>query len=407
MSTETLRFETETDVVPNGMNVIDRMMRPDHFLEMLSRQASEREDIMIGDVTDLDLKWVADDHSAGFVIQPKSSCVSKNPRLKDFFKTEKQMKLSDTGVRSLAHQVNRSWKQMENFDNPSGRLLSEFHDWYRKERGQGLIVRTTNHGLGEKDRVVDAFVPGDMNTISNFDLMRSVVEATIQKHGDCIRGIQCLNGDSPENLSYRMVFGDPIFKESGNDTRKILFLMLNFMGSEHGLNQTELDLGFWRMVCANGAMRKDLRLVRASWNRFKSESKFLSKVNNLIDMSGIYGESISRLVKEWEETELEESPVEVLVALNEQKLLDKRHYETAMLSVDQVDVDTNWDMLNLLTDAAKTHGDQRRRLGAESRSLALAMQPRSFNGVISEGFSKTLASGDFRKEFKGFDVRDN
>jgi hypothetical protein len=78
-----------------------------------------------------------------------------------------------------------------------------------------------------------------------------------------------------------------------------------------------------------------------------------------------------------------------------------------MLGVDQTIVETNWDFLNLLTDSAKTHGDMRKRSRAESRALMMAMQPSAFNGIVTEGFSKTASKADFLKELKGFSPRNN
>lgn len=406
---ESVRFETEQARNPNGLGLMDRMMRPDHFLNLLESEAEQREDLMVADVSALNLKWneAKDGSAAHFSISPDAKSFVKGSRIREWFESYGSMRVDYTGYRSACKQIERTPKTLNKFDNPAGRFMSELSDYYRRSSGRGIIVRTNNHGRPEKGRTVDAFCPGKMNMVSNFQLAMAIFSRINQVYGDCIRGVQTIRGDEPENLSYRILFGNPIAKEKNRDPRHMSFLMFSFMGSEHGLTQTDLDLGFWRMVCTNGAMRRDLNICHASWRRFDSEKKFLHRAGNLVNMAGVYGDCIGRKIHELEEMELAQSPHDILSALQVQRLMDKRTLETAELSLNSSVPETNWDFLNLLTDASKTHADMRRRSKAESTALMLSMQPRAFNGIVTDGFNKTASRGDFRAELGKFDVRNN
>jgi len=406
---DTIRFETEQARNPNALGVMDRMMRPDHFLNMLAKEAECREDILVTDASSLNLRFKkADSKKASrFVIEPDPNLFPKGSKVREWFKEYGEMVIDPTGYRSACNQIERSAKVFTKFSDPQGRFMSELTDYFRRSSGRGLIVRTTNHGRKEEYRTVDAFAPGNTNTISNFQLMSATMHRINQVYGDCIRGVHTMLGENPENLSYRLLFGNPIYREAGGDHKKMSFLMFNFMGSEHCFSKTEIDLGFWRMICANGAVRHDLSLCHVSWNRFDSENKFLKKVSNLIDMSGVFGDCIARKIQFLESSPLEIEPHDLLTALDERRLIDARVFSTAMLSLNQVLPETNWDFLNLLTDSAKTHGDMRNRTKAESKALMLAMQPKAFNGVVTDGFSKVSASGDLMSDLKKFSFRDN
>lgn len=392
------RFETESSVDQNIMGVIDRMMRPDDFLKKLRMMHDNRMDIMVSNVDDLNLQHVRDEERRRvyFAIKPNPRLFPVGSKAREWFEEYEMMEIDDTGVRSMCHQINRSWSTMLNFDNPAGRLLSEFHDWFRSSNAKSLVVRT-NTSTTERARLVDAFVPGNLNLASNFEMMTGIFERLTHCYGDCIRGVQTLHGSTPENLCYRVLFGNPIAVE-GSDIRKANFMMLNYMGSEHGLNKTELDLGMWRLVCANGAMRKDLSIVRAVWGRFNTMDKFMYSVDNLVELSGHYAGSMTRKIEELRNTALIADPMLMLETLRAQRLIDSRHFETAAYAVDRIEENTNWGMMNLLTDAAKTHGDMRKRTTAETNSLMLAMQPQSFNGIVSDGFSEVRAKLDLRNE---------
>lgn len=407
---ENVSFETEKTRNPNVLGVVDRMMRPDHFLNLLAEEADSREDILVSDVSLLDIKYKESESNkfSHFYISPKPEQLPKGSKIREWFEEYKEMRLDYTGFRSACHQIERTPGIMNNFANPQARFLSELSDYFRRSSGKGLLIRTTNHGKDEKHRTVDAFAPSKMNTISNFQLMSAIMHRIKHVYGDVIRGVQMMNGSNPDNLSYRLLFGNPIHREAnGGDHRKMSFLMFNFMGTEHGLGKTNIDLGFWRMWCSNGAMRQDLSLCHVSWRRFDSEKNFLSKVSNLVNMSGVYGDCIGRLMKSLEGMPLEREPHDLLTALSEQGFIDNRVFDTAMFGINILLPETNWDFLNLLTDASKTHADMRTRSKAESRALMLAMQPRSFNGVATEGISKTSAKGDFASDLRNFNPRNN
>jgi hypothetical protein len=310
------------------------------------------------------------------------------------------MRISDSGLRSMCMQIGRTWATLKNFDDPVGRLLSEFHDWFRSSSAKGLIVRT-NTEMSEASRTVDAFVPGKTNLISNYELMSGIFNSIDNCYGDCVRGVQMLSGNDSDNVAYRILFGDPITVEN-NDRNKATFLMFSYMGSEHLLNATELDLGLWRLICANGSMRKDLSYVRAKWGRFNSVNKFMATIDRLVEMSGVYGNSMSRKIEEMRNNRLANDPLEILDSMRSQRLIDSRHFETAVLQSERIEEDTNWGMFNLLTDAAKTHGDLGRRSLAESNAMRVAMQPNGFNGLMQNGFRKVVAMTDLHEDLKPY-----
>jgi hypothetical protein len=397
----TIRFDTEMDREPNALGVLDRMMRPDHFLNLLHLEAKQRQDILVPDVSDLNMRFKKGEsvYDSGFYISPDPKKLPKSSHLRSWFEEHREMRIADLGYKSACQRIERNPDVFGNFQDPAGRFLSEFFDYHRSSTGKGLVVRTSTHGGDEKCRTVDAFAPADLNPISNFELMAATMQRLNEVYGDKIRGVQHLSGHTGDNVCYRVVFGDPIIQESNTrDPNKICFIMLSFMGTEHGLCNTEIDLGFWRMICLNGAMRRDLRFCHATWKRFDSERKFLTKIGNFIDMAGVYGDVMSRRIRSLEEMPLNKDSLRILDILLEQNLLDKRTHATAILASQEREPETAWDLLNILTDSAKSHGNLRRRSNVESRALAIAMQPESFNGVASIGFNKTSARSDLAKE---------
>jgi len=402
-----LRFDTEQARNPNALGVIDRMMRPDHFLNVLADQARQREDVLVGDVESLNMRFVPTSEGRirnYFIIAPNPKLFPNGSKLREWFEEYKEMVVDPTGYRSACKQIERSHSTLKKFDNPAGRFLSEFHDLFRRGHGKGLVLRTTNHGESEKERTIDAFAPGNLNTISNFQLCSAIMNRVNEVYGDCVRGVQTINSSEPENLSYRILFGNPIVKEEKKGKDKLNFLMFSFMGSEHCLSQTEVDIGFWRLICANGAMRRDLKICHVGWRRFDSEKKFLHRIGSMVNMAGVYGDCIARNIEMLQNLDLDREPENMLEALNEQRMLDSRSYETAKLGLMDSYVRTNWDFFNLLTDAAKTHKSMQNRSKAESRAMMLAMQPKAFNGVASEGIIETAKKGNFVSELNRFHV---
>jgi hypothetical protein len=83
-----MQFDTEEAREPNSLGVIDRMMRPDHFLNSLAGAAADREDILISDVNSLNLRWRGPTHDGmpgTFVIAPDPKTFTKGTRLREWF----------------------------------------------------------------------------------------------------------------------------------------------------------------------------------------------------------------------------------------------------------------------------------------------------------------------------------
>jgi hypothetical protein len=395
------RFDTEMNVEPRANGVIDRMMRPDHFLNMLRKTHESRIDILVNDIDDLNLKYYTDELTQRkfFAINPNPKLFPVGSKAREWFENYKTMSFDSCGVKSMHAAVNRNFSTLRNFSDSAARLLSELHDWFRRSNGKGLIIRT-NTALGEAARTVYAVTPGKFNLISDYELMCQVFEGLNSAYGDCIRGVQSMS-NGVDDSCFRVVFGNPIYSENGSGPEKN-FMMLNYVGSEHGIQRTEVDLGLWRMVCVNGAMRRDLNFVRAVWGRFNSPSKFLNDISRLIDMSGVYANSMSRKIEELRNTDLIDSPMVVLRALDEQRLIDTKHLEAAMYEAEHIEELNCWGMMNVLTAAARAHASSRRRGLAESRALMYAMQKGSFNSLVSEGFRKHEASKDLTDDLRPF-----
>jgi len=393
-----LRFETEQNRETNALGILDRMMRPDDFMKMLQARAERREDMLMVDARDINLQWVDPSHSkpGHFAIAPSHKQFAKNSPLRDWFKTNKTMEVSSLGYKSACKQLKRSPDTYDQFENPKGRFLDEFHDMFRGSSAKGLLVRTYTPDT-EDNRVVDAVLPGDYNPITNYQIMGALINRVGEVYGDQVRGIQVLEDDQLENVNYRVLFGNPIMREYGGDPTKILLTMLSFMGTERGINETVLDLGFWRLFCANGNMRQDIGGFHVGWRRFDSHKKFLDRAGGLIDMAGMFGDRMSERMMKLQDEKLVEDPMTVLSSLRGQKLLDKSTAETAQRTIEMDAPDTNWDFLNVLTDAAKCHGSMKKRCKAESNALMLAMQPSGFNGVVTKGFDWIKSRGDLRE----------
>jgi len=204
--------------------IIDEMQSPDKFLSNLKETNARRHDIVMPNSRELNLGYnEKEGQPRGYFIEPDYKKFPSGSPMRDWFGENKRMYFSVKGIESAAHLINRSLKTFDKFDNPRGRFINEFNDWFRPNSDRQMILRT-NFGPThtEKHRFVDAIVDGRYNTVTNHDLMAATMTNLNAVYGDCLRGVQVLKSEDndEDNSGYRLIFGEPLLKESASDSEE-------------------------------------------------------------------------------------------------------------------------------------------------------------------------------------------
>jgi hypothetical protein len=390
-------FQTDAESKLTAMGFYDRMMSPSDCVRALQVQGAQYKDWLVPEPAALNLKW--DHEQARYFIEPNPATMERTNPLRDWFGEYKRMPVTKTGFASACKRIKRGVKVWEAFSEPHARFLSEFYDWYRRGSSKGLIVRTMSAipdggVLNEGNRGVEAFVPQSFDCRTDYEVVSAIILRIQQSFGSCLRGVQCLRDGDIKTDNLRLIFGDPIMVEPGGDGR-LIFPMLNLILNPCGLEKAQVMMGAWRMVCYNGMGRDDSEVLRIKWFRTRSDGfdTFLRRVSTMIHAAPLVCDVYSKAFREMMGRELGVSGQEIVGNLRDRNLIGKEHASIIMHNLKTVDVETDWDLFNVLTDTAKALPSMTRRMNAEATSLRLAMQPRGFAGIYRDGFNTVEASG--------------
>ena len=102
-----------------------------------------------------------------------------------------------------------------------------------------------------------------------------------------------------------------------------------------------------------------------------------------MDNAGDFAKSCKDHFHRMLDSKVSEHPLVVLKCLRQAKAITQPHLETSIQFLAEREVKTEYDMLNLLTDSAKTIHPLQHRQEAESNALRIGMSGGGFSGYAT------------------------
>lgn len=346
---------------------ISSMVKVNELLSNLERKDKDRQDYMILNPLDHNLRFEKGDAEAG-----------THNRLMITL-DDQDMELSHGAVSSGCKMLHTSVQYFQN----------NFSDWEKKfvrdfsaamiHNQKGCYARTDCLTNGVKRRV-ESFVSGNwFLRVGESDIVRGVAERLNAQYGDSIIGVQHIH-EGHRNSVYRFVFGETIM---GEENHVKMYPMVSLIHSPYGFSSTELSLGIYRVICENGALRRDFAAGVARWNQRSNPDSFFSKIRDAVDNAGDFAKSCKDHFHRMLDSKVSEHPLVVLKCLRQAKAITQPHLETSIQFLAEREVKTEYDMLNLLTDSAKTIHPLQHRQEAESNALRIGMSGGGFSGYAT------------------------
>jgi hypothetical protein len=232
---------------------------------------------------------------------------------------------------SFAQIPNAEWLM----GKPHQRLVETLYDETRRKGGVQVAVN---------DREIRAFVPKEFTWLTDHELLVGVRES-LRHYGPM--GIQVVQDAENESVDYRMLFGKSIGPKGDN-----VYGMLSIRASEFALTRNEASLGLYREICANGTLTcQNNQTVK--WNHRGNKMSFASQMGELLSGAEGFLEQSGHLLTHAMKTKLSASVYYVLYAMERMEILKPRQVELIKESASENNVNTVYDMWNLITDSAK------------------------------------------------------
>lgn len=391
------RFITDDRPVDVTDNVTRRMMHPRDCLDRLTRIAEGREDLL-----------VEDNHSLNLHIDPSSDSLfsiapDSDEDLGLYVKAHGPINMSRRAVNQLAGLMDakggyRRYEKMG--ENGPRHFLADFSSFFRSRSSgdSNLIFRTIDTGTS---RVVEGVMPSDIDRTDSNIFVANAMKGIVERYGDIIRGVEVFDSNSQGGMEFRILFGNPIMVENEKDPTKRLYTMLNLSTSDVRAFMPRASVGVWRMWCANGCTSQNFGFGSFQMRR---STTFEEVQNSLDSMAGIafpFAALISSSLQNLQHRQIgngERSAFDVLGVIRDRGDLNEAFYERChdlgKNAYADDELETEWDVFNLMTDAAKGLGSMAARRNAEDKALTFAMSEGGITGVAERGFNRAAFERD-------------
>lgn len=363
----------------------------DTALKRLERRRHDRRIMNISDPGLLNLGYrpATESEGSGFFIEANPSGMSG--ALADWFRTNKRMDLSENAVKSILMHGGIAMpdkmlpKRLPLMATEALRIKME------SMRGLNLISRSSKNGIGE--RVVEAFVPGKINTLPDHQLMTEILERLKAKYGDRIMGLRNVAESDDAVQRYWVIFGKPVTDEKPGNPQLKTYPMLDVNTSDIGMGSVEVSLGLMRIICVNGAIRTDWKAGNARWNRIGEPNSFFEQLKGVIDVAGNFASNMSDRLMSASKSALGAHPIELVDALGDKGIFNKRQREVADMIVRRDDPQNEYEFFQAATESAQVlKGSARRR--AESLALRIVSHDGGFTKVAQNGVDAKAMRND-------------
>jgi hypothetical protein len=385
------RFVTDDRPIDVTDNMTRRMMHPRDCLNRLNRIASSRQDLLV-------------EGTAGLNLQPdpmSPSLFSIAPDIDDglglHVRQHGPIPLSERAVNQIATLMDAKggysrYRKMG--DNGPRHFLADFASFFRARRQDdfNLVFRTNDHGTG---RFVEGVMPDDIDRTDSNRFVAAAMRSIIERFGNIIRGVEVLESHSQGGMDLRILFGNPVLQESERQPTKRLYTMLNLSTSDVRAFMPRASLGVWRMWCANGCSHQNFSFgsfqMRKSTSFVEVERSLDSMASVAFPFAGLIATSLQHL----QHRPIgggERSAFDVLGMLRDRGDMNEAFYERChdlgKNAYADDELNTEWDVFNLMTDAAKGLGSMAARRNAEDKALTFALYDGGISGIAERGFNR-------------------
>ena len=346
---------------------ISSMVKVNDLISTLEQRDLNRQDFMILNPSDHRLRYEQGNKELGI-----------SDRMLITFDGQ-DIEVSESAISSGCKMLKTSSQYFrDNFENWQSKWVKDFSSALQ-HNGSGCYARTDclSNGIARR---VESFVSGNWELgIGESTIVRGIAERLNAQYGDSILGVQVVS-ERKRNSLYRFVFGNTIM---GDDSHTKMYPMVNLLHSPYGFSNTELSLGIYRVICENGALRRNFSAGTVKWNQRSNPDTFFSRINSSVDMAGDFATECKKYFERMVEERLTNHPLVTLNCLRQARAITTQHLETATMFLPEREVKTEYDMLNILTDSAKNIHPINRRQEAESNAFHVALSSGGFNGLVT------------------------
>ncbi len=382
--------ETETRV---GMNA--RMFGPKDAVNLLQRRYNDRYDILVNDARKLNIQSLG---NGNFAIAPDVG--EFQGELSKSIKRQKGLiPISTFAFNQICSRmgISGAWKHhYSKMNRPDERFIVDFNGWYGRDKDPGKrIIFRTQTKRGVERSVVGVISENEPRTDMNA-MVRIAMAEIMKRVGSTVKGIEFV--DDPEicTTSFRIVFGFAGYDRSEHIIRDngIIHPMLNLTLSESGWVAPSANLGMWRQICRNTAMNSLCNFAKFKGSGCFTIVDFRKQMSFLADITIPFGDFVAQRLDPLYTTKVKD-PFGCIDTMIENGSIGQRLGEQAIryLESDVIErgVKTEFDLFNLLSDAAKVLTPVTTRVNAESRIMDIALMG-GFNHACGSGFHKRIAS---------------
>jgi hypothetical protein len=392
------RFITDDRPVDVTDNVTRRMMAPHDCLDRLNRIASGRQDLLVEGTAGLNL-----------TIDPNSeSLFSIAPDIDEGLGLEVQQNgpipLSKRAVNQAASLMGckGGWKRYSEMgENGPRHFIADFHSFFRNRRQDAfnLVMRTIDTGT---HREVEGIMRDDIDRTDTNRFVAEAMRSVMERYGNCIRGVEVFESYSQGGMEFRMLFGNPVMRELESEPTKRIYTMLNLSTSDTRAFMPRMSLGLWRMWCTNGCtsqMFEDTAFRMTNSSTFDEAAAALDSMASIaFPYAGLLATSLQELQRRPIGGDSDMSAFDVLGRMRDAGDLNEAFYDRChdlgKNAYGDDELETEWDVFNLMTDAAKGLGSMSARRNAEDKALSFAMYDGGLTGVAQHGFNR----GQFERD---------
>lgn len=363
----------ETPMTEAPVYGLDRLKTVDEVIEQAEYRSKNRVNLDVDRFKDLGVRWIDQDSA-----HSKSGYYARIDG--------RDMRFSDNAVRTASKLVKikdaSHWSQYPDKDAfPT--TVSHILD---NRRNPQLLVR--HNGIE-----VNAVLPSTYQIKDAYEIISDFADPLAEHMGN-FKGIMVDERSNGDMLAYRFIIGANIVKEL--DDSKGQFMMFLLSMSETGACPAKTALGLYRTICTNSAIRE--QLVN-KWNHSGSHNDFYRGTMQHIRQAGYYQQRYSEIFSELLNRKLPSGAGDLLLALKQEKMITKGHYDASKIYADLPTEDgreheTEYDLFNLLTRGAQSLISLQARHTAEANALKICTD----NGGISRNFNKASEKNSFKRK---------
>lgn len=343
----------------------------DEVLKRLKERASHRRTLEVERVADLGLRWEDEGPS-----RSKSGYYARI--------SNRDYRLSDGAVKTLNRMMSGpQLKHWNKYQDPNAFVKAAVNILDNPDRRSAMGMYLRHDGLE-----VNCFLPSNYVLKDAHEQLTDFVEMLNDNIGD-IRGVTVDEEGYGDRCWYRVIMGDNLMPAARAEHGQYMMFLLSM--SETGQCDTSTQLGLYRGICTNSAIREQ---TISRWNnRSGGESKFYDATGETIRMTGYLKSQFAAVFGELFNLKLEGDPIELLNTMKQARIISREHWATSKVHAEMSTEDgrpctTHYDLFNAMTHGAKELGSLLAREQAEQTTLHLFTAPNGLYGELRSAMNR-------------------